>query len=540
MSFSGTVDSDFMKLGKIPENRKSDFINFAAVDYETIKQSLVEYINAVYPEDFNNFYGSELGMMLVELVAYMGAVNSFKADTLANECFLNTVKNRNNLRKLLQLIGVSLKGPASASSRAQLTWNESTNPTDSQVSAVSFSNQNRVVTVASPEDGSPVTYSLYKLNSNNEVVNIENSADSITINGATDSDNSLSSVYSNLALLEGALILETGTFGSIDQVKTIALGEGPVVEKSVRVYITADSTADQSATGTYTQVDKIFSASGSSDKIFEVAYSNNYNGVVIFGDGAISQAPPHNATYAVTYRVGGGSRGNLVKESINALITGTDGDDNSLSWRVENISEMTGGRNGETAEQAKRYAPYTFKSQDRLVTLEDYIAFGSRFYSAIGTTAKVAAVTREGFSSANIIDLFVLEKATDLQLQKASPTFKNNLLTEIDAKKMLTDHVVINDGVIRTLDLTINLRLDREYREIEEEIKRKVTAQVLDFFFVDNMEFGQEFLKVELERKIFQLSEIRFATIDNIDDIIPVDHNEIIQLNNFSLDIVYL
>ena len=74
----------------------------------------------------------------------------------------------------------------------------------------------------------------------------------------------------------------------------------------------------------------------------------------------------------------------------------------------------------------------------------------------------------------------------------------------------------------------------------DEEIKRKVTAQILDFFFVDNMEFGQEFLKVELERKIFQLSEIRFATIDNIDDIIPVDHNEIIQLNNFSLDIVYL
>ena len=59
MSFSGTVNSDFMKLGSIPENRKSDLVNFAATDFESIKDSLVGYINAVYPQDFNNFYDSE-------------------------------------------------------------------------------------------------------------------------------------------------------------------------------------------------------------------------------------------------------------------------------------------------------------------------------------------------------------------------------------------------------------------------------------------------------------------------------------------------
>ena len=152
----------------------------------------------------------------------------------------------------------------------------------------------------------------------------------------------------------------------------------------------------------------------------------------------------------------------------------------------------------------------------------------------------MTAITREGFSSANIIDLFVLEKATDIQLQKASPTYKKDLLNSIDEKKMLTDQVVVNDGLVRTLDLTITLRLDKEYKELEESIKRKVSTQILSFFAVDNMEFDKDFLKVELERKMFQLSEVRFATIDNIPDIVAVDHNEIIQLNNFSLDILYL
>ena len=545
MSFSGTVDSDFMKLGTIPENRKSDLINFAAVDFDTIKQSLVSYINSVYPEDFNNFYDSELGMMLVELVSYMGAVNSFKADALANECFVGTVKTRNNLRKLLQLVGVSLKGPGSASAKGQITWSNATNPTDAQVSSITIPNSSRTTSVPSPQDGAPTTYTLYKLDSNNVIENIKDNTDSLILYGATDSDNGLdagglSSVYSNLALVEGTFVTEAGSFGGTSKLKSITLGEGPVIEKSVRVFITSDDAEVADATGPYLQVDKLFSASGGTDRIFEVMYNDDYNATILFGDGAIAQNPPQNSTYFVTYRVGGGTRGNMVKEAINVPITAQDGDSVEHSWRLENITQITGGRNAETAAEAKRYGPYTFKSQDRLVTLQDYIAFGNRFYSSTGGTGKVAATTREAFSSANVIDLFILEKATDLQLQKASPTFKNNLLSEIEQKKMLTDQIVVNDGVIRTLDLTLTLRVDREYREIEQDIKRKVSSQILSFFAVDNMNFGQDFLKVDLERKIFQLGEVRFATIDNISDTVRVDHNEIIQLNNFSLDIVYL
>ena len=123
-TFQGTVASDFLKLGQIPEFKKPNLIDFTGTDFISIKNNLLNYIQAVYPLDYGNFSESDLGIMLVELVAYMGAVMSMKADMLANENYLLTVQNRNNLNKILQLLGVSLKGPLSAVAQAQYSLNK--------------------------------------------------------------------------------------------------------------------------------------------------------------------------------------------------------------------------------------------------------------------------------------------------------------------------------------------------------------------------------------------------------------------------------
>lgn len=525
MAFSGTLDSDFLKLSTIKPDRKSDFINYSAADFDTLRDSMIEYVKAVYPEDFNNFYESDMGIMLVELVAYMGSVMSYKGDALANENTLPTVKTRDNMAKLLELIGVRLKGPSSASAKGRLTWNDagSTWP-----GTYTFTGANRTVSVASPEDGGPVSYTVYKTDSAGVLQNIDSTNDSFSIGSDAEATG-------KVALVEGAYQVERGSFGT-SRVKTITLTQSPVIEKSIRVFVDGTDPNDTAATGTYLEVNKLFSASGGTDKSFEVNYDGNNQATVIFGDGAISQNPPHNGTFTVTYRVGGGSRGNLVKDAINAILS----DDAGNSWRVENTTVMSGGTNSETLEHARRYAPYTFKSQDRLVTLDDYVALGNSFISSQGTRGKVTAATRDAYSSANIIDVYVLENATDLQLQKSSPTFKSDLLTEIDGKKMITDYVVVNDGLARTLDLTLNIRVDRERKKQESEIKRLVSAEIINFFDIDKREFGDSFLKVELERKLFQLPQVRFATIDNIPDEVKVDFNEVIQLNNFSVDITYL
>ena len=121
MSFSGTTQTDFMKLTSIPDRKKQEYIDFAGTDFYSIRQNLISYIKSVYPLDYQNFSESDLGLMLIEVVAYMGSVLSLKGDMLANENYLRTVKDRNNLQKLLELVGVDIIGPIEDNAGARLT-----------------------------------------------------------------------------------------------------------------------------------------------------------------------------------------------------------------------------------------------------------------------------------------------------------------------------------------------------------------------------------------------------------------------------------
>jgi hypothetical protein len=103
---------------------------------------------------------------------------------------------------------------------------------------------------------------------------------------------------------------------------------------------------------------------------------------------------------------------------------------------------------------------------------------------------------------------------------------------------MLTDEVIIVDGVIRTVDLVITARIDKNLAAKEELIKGKIRRRLVNFFNVNNFDFGKTLVLGELSRAIFTIPEVRFATVDNLDTDVVVDFNEIIQLNNFTINIV--
>ena len=246
--------------------------------------------------------------------------------------------------------------------------------------------------------------------------------------------------------------------------------------------------------------------------------------------------PPPLSEYYITYRVGGGSRGNVPNSYINVLGTGQY---NSLSYntRVTQTAIATGGADAETKDHAKKYGPLVFKTQDRLVSLEDYIAFANSYKSSLGTTGKATAVTRQAYSSANIIDLYLLEKASDTQFQKASLSFKKDMLSAMDLKKMITDEVVLVDGLIRTLDLVITISIDKSFEGVEGTISNNVADRIQNYFLVDNWTFGDALNLSDLNKHIFETEDVIFSSIDNLTENIRVEFNEVIQLNNVSVNI---
>jgi len=528
MNFSGTIASDFMKLANIPVNKRPSLINFAATDFLTLRNSLIDYSKAVYPSDYKYFVESDLGMMFIDLIAYMGSVMSMKADMLANENFLATANQRSSVKKLLQLIGVSMKGPLSAAADAKAT-------TESEVTGnMTIAAADRVIETVSPEDGGALTFTLYKV--------VNGLVDTVNVGGdivcaASEALGADKKVFENLVLQEGALVKDAGSFAATEAVKTIKLTQGPIVEGSVQVYVTADSASME---GAYTEVPNIYFASGSSDKIFEMVYDDDYNGTIIFGDGSVGISPEDTASYTVFYRIGGGSRGNLAKNSINTSINAVVNTAPAETVSITNVSKSTGGSNAETLAHAKKYAPLEFRRQDRLVTLEDYAVFANTFISTFGTVGKANAAIRQAYSSANVIDIYILEKASDYQLQRATSNFKTQLLTAISKKKMATDDIVIVDGLIRTLDLVTTIRIDQADEENQDQIQAKVRDKILTYMNVDNRTFGEDFSVAEVNREIFEVEEVRFSTIDNVEQNITLDFNEIIQLNNLTINIELL
>ena len=532
-NFTGAVTSDFMKKVIIPDDRKDTLIDYASSDFLSLRNSIIEYIKAVYPLDYQNFSETDLGVMLVEVVAYMGSVLSLKADMLANESFLATARNRSNVQKLLELVGVRMRGPLAAVANAQLTTPTALGAAEN---AITIPPASRTITVASPEDGGQLTYTMYKIAAGRIVAS--NSDSTVYLNKAEANDPTTANTWTNVALLEGAFVVQKGTFTSYDSIKSLTLNQSPVIEGSIQVFI--DAPGVPNASGSFKQVESIFFASGSTDKIFQTNLNESFGGTIVFGDGVAGISPPVGSTYEVAYRIGGGTRGNVQKSYINAQATvEIDGDSaNTLTATVENTSLATGGSNAESVDHAKKWAPLFFKSQDRLVTLEDYVARASRFISSYGSIGKVTAAVRKAYSSANTIDVYVLERASDIQLQQATTSFKMQLLSHLQEKKMLTDEIVIVDGVVRSLDLVMTVSVDKNLLPREEEIKAKTRDAVLQYFNNQKFDFEDPFIISDFTREVFSaVDKVRFAVVDNISSDIYIEFNEIIQLNNVVINI---
>jgi len=530
--FSGTVDSDFLKLLPSELQNKQKLIDYSASDFETLRQTLLKYVRATFPLDYNNFESSDFGVLLIELMAAVGHIQSNKSDYLANENYIGTARSRDSVKRLLELIGVRMKGPISAAANASLTY---TTDTVSSPSSLVVTAANRVITITSPEDGGTLTYTLYKVNSNGTVDLTDPSKDlqftASAVNGSV--------AVTDAVLLEGALVVETGTFTSPEDIKSINLSQFPYVEKSAQVYLTGNTATE----GVYTEEDNIYFASGQDDKVFQITTDEQFKASVLFGDDTLGRSPSIGDSYVVTYRVGGGSRGNIAEGVINAQITANSVGSTTepVDVVVENTSLATGGRDAESVAQAKRYAPLYFRTQDRLVTLADFKAFANSFASNYGSTGKATAVVRRAFSSANIIDLFVLERASDSQLRRATQEYKRQLLEALDPKKMLTDEVVVVDGLIRTLDLVITITLDEKFRRNESQLIQSARLSILNYMNIDNTDFGETFIPQDLIRTLLlDETNIRFAEVNNVDENIKVGFNEIIQLNNLAIRVEYV
>ena len=84
--------------------------NYLNRDFSTLKEDLKNYIKVYYPEQYNDFSESSVGMMLLELNAYVGDILSYHVDKNFNELWMDSAKNRKSIIQISKNLGYKPQG----------------------------------------------------------------------------------------------------------------------------------------------------------------------------------------------------------------------------------------------------------------------------------------------------------------------------------------------------------------------------------------------------------------------------------------------
>tara|TARA_Y100000592_G_C5480141_1_gene324872 strand:+ start:1314 stop:3557 length:2244 start_codon:yes stop_codon:yes gene_type:complete len=95
---------------------KESNVNYLNKDFFSLRDSLINYAKAYFPNSYKDFNETSPGMMLIEMSAYVGDVLSFYIDQQYKEMLLPLAEERRNIVKIANMLGYKVKPivPASA------------------------------------------------------------------------------------------------------------------------------------------------------------------------------------------------------------------------------------------------------------------------------------------------------------------------------------------------------------------------------------------------------------------------------------------
>ena len=84
-------------------------INLTAYDFDTIRESMVEYLRITYPDQFNDWIENDEFIFILDTISMLGQNLAFRMDMNTRENFLDTAERRASVLKLAKMISYSPK-----------------------------------------------------------------------------------------------------------------------------------------------------------------------------------------------------------------------------------------------------------------------------------------------------------------------------------------------------------------------------------------------------------------------------------------------
>lgn len=491
-------------------------LNYTNQDFWSMKTRLIEFCRQKFDKEFSDFVESSLAIMLIENWAFLADTLSFKMDQIANEIFIDTVTETENAFRLARLVGFQPQPPIAARSLWTATLN---NPVLTDVTIpCPF-----VVKVSA--GGKPVVVELFPADANNNPIfdqDIVIPANSV--------------VNASIVGLEGRTRTQQidGT-GAVGQ--TIELTQSPVIFDSIRVYVDGVQ---------WQEVD--YFTDSQPRREFRVEFDSNYRAFVIFGNNRAGLIPSVGSKILIVYRNGGGTIGNIVSGTIEKqTIINVPGLTFSVPVGLRNYTKGEFGYDGDTIDDIRNKLPAWTRTQNRAVTGLDYKTITDQFATPYqGQIGKSTAVLRNHGCSGNIVDIYILALDGLDKLKEASNELKNELEDRLDQVKMFTDHVCLRDGKIISVDINLDIVLDRFYRKFEDELRVKIERRLNSFFSLQRWEYGMNLRDSDLVKALSDLKEVSRFEVNLVTDdpenggsMVTSKFNEIIRPDIIDLTFTY-
>jgi len=490
--------------------------NYTAQDFWSFKSRIISNLQANFGTQFSDFVESQLYLMIVENTAFIADLLSFKTDQIANEIFIDTVTEVDNIFRLALLVGFQPTPPIAGAS----FWIASMNNVLTTDLTFDF-----VPSIPITVGGQSSTIELFPRDSNNNPL----FNDPIVIPAGQTST-------TNIIGLEGQTFTQTFTgTGAINQ--TLTLSNSPVLFGSITVSV--DGT-------TWVLVDAFTDSEQRQE--YRVEFDANYDAFVIFGNSRAGLLPSAGSLISIQYRVGGGTIGNITTGSVQVQKQVTvPGLNFSVSVTLTNFTQGQNGYAGDGLNDVRYKLPQYLSTQNRAVSGSDYKILTEQFATAYhGQIGKASAVLRNSGCAGNVIDLYILALSGTSDLALATNELKNDLIAMLANQQMLTDYICVRDGVVLEVDVTIEAIMDHFYVQLQSQYQISVTNQVNAFFALSNWDFNQDLKSADLLKSLSTITqvtsfEINFTTNDpnNSGSLVVTTFYEIIRPGTITISFTY-
>ena len=513
--------SPYTQSTTLKTNKVSN-LNYTNQDFWSLKTKLVEFINerfgssgSVLPNTFNDLVEGSIAIMLIENWAFLADTLSFKMDQMVNELFIDTVTEIDNAFRICQLVGFKPTPPI---------------PSRSLWTATINSLQSSDVVLTAPilldvvSDDGPMTIELFPADSNNNPIFNED----IVIPAG-------SFYTSSIIGLEGKTITDqfTSQGTTLQSYKT---RYSSVIYNSISVKVDGII---------WDQVD--YFTDSQPRKEYRVEFDSDYSAYVMFGNNRAGLSPSKGSQVEIIYRIGGGTKGNIVTGFVDAQRTAPVlGSNFSATVFLRNYTKGDYGYNGDGIEDIRRKLPAYLRTQDRAVTANDYKTLADQFATQYhGSIGKSKAVLRHYGCAGNIVDIYILAKSGQTGLQEASDELKMDLAEMLEEKKMITDYLCIKNGQILEVDVSVEVTLSRINKKFEQEIRQNIELKVSDFFNLYNWEYGQNLKETDLTKYLSSVKEaisfdIILITNDSSGSQVTTNFYEIIRPASINIAFMYV